>query len=173
MDLVAAIQILALHDVLTESEGFRLRSMHRWYSREFHEPLSFVESSVPLPKILQAFFEERFKDLEPDKLEEVKKLVLESDEQRAERLMKEDIQAANEEEFHKALEREAAALKARGQGSPLSARPPTSPMMPESKLPDTGTLPTDQKEIQMVFITKEELERQVEDLGSIPIPKNE
>jgi hypothetical protein len=173
MTFIEALQVLAFRDVVCKTPLYRIRAMQRWYSQTFSTPLYVVERDIPLPDVLQHYFEYQFETAEPEDLEETKKLMLETDEQRRVRLIAEDAQAASNEEFHAFLEQEAAKAAAAPKKNPSAplvpspARPPG--IIPETHLPDT--LPKDlPPEIEMKFVSPEELEQKLEEFGQVPVP---
>lgn len=171
VSFVDAIQVLAFRDVLCETAGYRIRRMQRWYSQTFSTPLHVVEHDIPLLNVLQHYFEYQFETADPEDIAEIKKLILETAVQRADRLRAEDAQTASNEEFHHFLEEEAKRAASR-PGNPavpmanIQVAPPG--LIPETTLP--STLPKDlPPEIDMKFVTPEELERKLEEFGQVPI----
>lgn len=174
MTFVEAIQLLAFRDVLLETPEYRVRSIQRWYSTTFNTPLLTVENDIPLAVVIQHYYETLFETMEPEQLEETKKLLLETDAQRRERLKAEDAEAAGSEEIHVMLEEEAKRLAANPKAAnlPIAHTPRDGGQLPETRLPDTlpQELPPD---IHLTFVTPEELERRVEDFGAVPSMKKQ
>ena len=172
MSVIDALQVLAFRDVLLKSPEYRVRSIQRWFSTTFNTPLLTVQNDIPLTVILQHYFETQFENAEPEELEETRKLLLETDGQRHARLMAEDAEAAGNEEIHRLLEEEAQKLSTKkNPGAPIVpsvVHPPG--IIPESRLPDTFSkeIPPD---IEMKFVSPEELERSLESFGQVPVPK--
>lgn len=86
MDLVHAIQLAALRDVLNQRQkdpvpdpDFFQRHVMRWYSKTFYTPLDQVEQ-LPLEDLLRAFFEERYENMAEDALEQERVELLKTDE---------------------------------------------------------------------------------------------
>lgn len=174
MNIVEAIQTLAFRDVQLQTPAYRIRSIQRWYSMTFATPLRVVEHDIPIEEVLLHYYEHLYETAEAELLEETKKQLLETDDQRLTRLRSEDAEAAFQEEFHAQLEQEAAQLAKhpRKTNFPVAAINPANPVMPipEARLPDT--LPKDlPPDIEMRFVSPEELERDLDDMGSLPIPR--
>lgn len=77
------IQTVALDKVLNGSDlEYQIRLITRWYSRTFYTPLTEV-FKIPVEEILQAFYESRYEEMEPDDLEsERQRLMLDDEGQR-------------------------------------------------------------------------------------------
>ena len=48
---------MALYEVYKATSEYNYRKICRWYSREFHTPLDYVEMDLPKEKILMHYFE--------------------------------------------------------------------------------------------------------------------
>lgn len=97
MDFFKALRLVAMRDVLLDTTEYRLRSIRRWYSKTFFVPLPEVEQ-MPETDILQVFYEEKYENLktsakerpeDAEALETEIDLLLETEEEEAARLMRE------------------------------------------------------------------------------------
>jgi len=82
-----------------------MRSIRRWFSKNFHTPYPVVED-MPDEEVLQHYFEEQYGDLKLPDLRELAEEVLFSPEEREKR------KAQKEEDMDAFLEQEAAKLPA-------------------------------------------------------------
>lgn len=62
-DFIEAIKAIALVEVIDGSYDYQIRTVLRWWSREFHTPLSEVYD-MPLEDILRDYFECKYQDLD-------------------------------------------------------------------------------------------------------------
>lgn len=106
---IVDIQTIALDQVLKGTDiEYQIRMITRWYSRNFHTPLTEVQK-IPVEEILQTFYECRYEEMEDDDLEiERKRLMLDDEGQRQQALIadREEFDMENEglkikEEFEK------------------------------------------------------------------------
>lgn len=63
MSFVESIRLLAMQAVLDSDPDYQLRSVLRWYSREFHTPLSEVYD-IPIDEVIEAFYECKYEDMD-------------------------------------------------------------------------------------------------------------
>lgn len=106
MDLVRAIQLQALRQSLLPSDDdgdARLRHIFRWYSREFSTPLERVED-LPLVDVLTHYFESMYEDMEEADLEKERKTIVETEDERIDRMMRGDREKVDEMEFIRKVE---------------------------------------------------------------------
>jgi hypothetical protein len=87
---------------------YNLRCIFRWYSKTFHTPLHVVPE-LPLMSVLQAFHEERYREMRDDparadELREEIRSLIESDEEAVERRMREDLEEYEADQFAKFVE---------------------------------------------------------------------
>jgi hypothetical protein len=123
VDVLEAVRIQALLDVMEGDFLYHYRRICRWYSTTFHTPLAEVDS-LPMEYVLQQFFEHTFEGMsKPDR----KKLALEITENEAEqkaRLAKE--KASTDDAFAKRIAKKArkdeAALAAKKKATNEAAR---------------------------------------------------
>ena len=90
-----AIKIKALYSVLKPDSGYYIRKLSRWYSRTYHTPLSDVYD-LPIEYLLQNFYEETFEGLDEDELNEELREVVETPEQKKERVTAEELERLSE-----------------------------------------------------------------------------
>lgn len=94
-----SFRYIALKNVLNPDTDFYLRRLMRWYSKTFHTPLHIVEEEIPIEHVLLAYFEEKYESLEPDDIEDLKLELLETPEEKAEKLALADEEDATEFAF--------------------------------------------------------------------------
>lgn len=135
------LQVIAFHEVVADTNGARLRQLYRWYSKTFFTPLHEV-ADLPLPFILQAFWEERYSHMDKDELEEERQRLLETDEERLARELKKEADEAGTENLMASLEAE---LKNGGKPPSVSKKledvKPPEPVKTRRKIPEVN-LPT-------------------------------
>lgn len=85
LDLIKAFRLCAFGAVKEKDSDYILRFIFRWYSREFHTELEAVDD-IPLEKVLTAFFECRYENMNDEDLEEENEKLRET---KAERLLRE------------------------------------------------------------------------------------
>jgi primosomal protein N' len=150
VDVLEAVRIKALLDVMEGDFPYHYRRICRWYSTTFHTPLAEVDS-LPMDFVLQAFFENRFEDMSKA---ERKKLALEMTESEAEqkvRLAKE--KAGSDEAFTKRIRKQAIkdAKKAKDKAQATKeAAAATIASMADQEMVGTPNMP-DLPEISMSF----------------------
>ncbi len=110
MDLAEEIKILAFLEVRNKTLGYSLRTVYRWYSREFATPLHLVHT-LPYTEVLQAYFEDQFENMSEDELEDARVLLIETDGQREVRLAEEERLKSSEAAFLKFAADEAKRLE--------------------------------------------------------------
>lgn len=96
MNVWEAIRLQSLKTVMRPDEDYHLRSVMRWYSREFHTPLDQVYG-IPVEEVLRDYFECKYEEMEEYQLEELREYLTCSDEERArmeEEAMDEEADAA-------------------------------------------------------------------------------
>ncbi len=89
------IQPIAFNNVLNGSVEYQIRSIQRWYAREFHVSIDEVEA-MDIEKLLLHFFESKYEALEELDREETQAKLLETDEEREARLASEQEQSTKE-----------------------------------------------------------------------------
>jgi len=176
-----AIEIQALLAVLRDDPGYGLRKTLRWYSKTFSTPLADVEE-MPLEDVFQAYYEEKLGEMDEDALEGVRKELLESPEDKAERMKLEDAEQADADQYAKMVEEEEAQkkkkpaeramdmLKSPKQGDIVASK--VAPLIrkeKESNLPSPVPIPPD---ITMQFaVDPDEFEKELEGFGLMDQPK--
>ncbi len=99
MDYYSAIRINALEAVLSgDSQEYIFRHILRWYSKNFYTPLHVVET-IPLEDVLTAYYESKYEEMKDIELDMEKSSLLETDEEKAMRLRKEDEDKAIESDL--------------------------------------------------------------------------
>lgn len=135
MDFVEAVRVIALRDVANTrrdppqgDSAYLMRTIRRWYSREFATPLSDVED-LPDEEVLQHYFECKFEALEPRDLDEEITDAVMAPEERAKR----DRGAAAEDvDMHRFAEEVRAEEEARRKKQAETPKePPKSAGIPE------------------------------------------
>ncbi|NDC23764.1 MAG: hypothetical protein EBZ49_06500 [Proteobacteria bacterium] len=155
--------------------------MYRWYSRTYHTPL---ETAYELNKedLMRIYFEDRYLEMREQDLEQEKSELLETEEERNERIAAEERAAFEADEFAQLVAEEekksstssSSEIKAQHDpGSPLAPAPPKNESMlgfveKESNLPVPTKLPPD---ITMTFVSEEELREELEGFGKMSQPK--
>lgn len=185
MDTIRAIRLLALAAVLNQHrrnpkpdpEYFR-RFVMRWYSKRFHTPLDKVEG-LPMEDILQAYFEERYEELQEPELEREKAEILKTEEDLVQEDRKRDLEQAqmfddmlwakrdNERmaklRLAKAQKRQGLQTTAPGTG--INAGLSSSSPFPMSSLQKTPA------NISLSFVSESELDLDRDSLGLLDTPK--
>jgi hypothetical protein len=100
------LQAITLHQVVSDTAEYRLRLLYRWYSKTFATPLHLVPS-LPLVDILVAFWESKYEEMNEVELEEERKRVIETDDERRARLVSEDVNHVEDDAFAAAIEEQA------------------------------------------------------------------
>lgn len=135
------LQAIALHEIVTDTNGARLRQLYRWYSKAFSTPLHLVPA-LPLTEILCAFWEERYTHMDEDELEEERVRLLESPEERAAKQREKDLDAASTDALARKLEAELlnAAVRPPSKSQKIEDVKPPAPIKTRQRVPET-TLP--------------------------------
>ncbi len=170
LDLLKAIRLCAFGAVKERDSDYILRHIFRWYSREFHTELEKVEE-IPLEKVLTAFFECRYENMEDEDLDEEDSRLRETYAERLEREAREKAESEDDDEFFRETVKEAATVNAkRSLDEPMADpdldRPMFLPIMGE-KLPQSfkqiadsmeSKLKTVPAEVKMEFVSEDELD---------------
>ena len=98
MNPYEAIKIAALRVALKPDSEYFIRKVSRWFSTTYHTPISQVYD-MPIEEVLQAFFEAKYEAMDEDQLQEELVSVIETEEQRKERLLAEDFDKMTEHEL--------------------------------------------------------------------------
>lgn len=155
-----ALRILALRDVILEPAEYHIRYVQRWYSKTFHVPLPEVDD-LPHEHIFQAFYEERYHEMSDEERAEEKKLLLETGDQRRDRLRSEEAESVSKVQW----EREVDALKAAELlENKRKSEKPIAPVLKSGPVaePNMGTSRTAPKilpGIKMQFVDSDEFSR--------------
>lgn len=84
MEVFEAIQIQALKSVLDPDDDYLMRKVFRWYSEKYHTPLHVVDD-LPMDDVLQTYFEYVYENTSKRQLNQIKKHLLETPEEREKR----------------------------------------------------------------------------------------
>lgn len=178
MDVVEAIQFLALKAVIAEDGDFLMRRIARWYSVTFHTPLHLVEE-LPNEYILTHFFEYSFDKMEKRQRNKILRQLTETAQEKKEREEQEKKEKGiSDEEYlakvqkemaRKAKKRKEKAQKAVSDMKKDSERDALSPSavaaVIRDALPGVPTPPIDQlPNIEMSF------DSNLDDVDALSIP---
>lgn len=165
MDVYSAIRISAFRAVQEEDREYALRKMMRWYSKTFYTPLPQVEE-IPLEDIAQAYFEERYAEMDDRQLEQELAELKRTPEETYRQMLKEEADEAEMFQMARMVAEEArrskAAVKQKdGTIAPVQHAPATRlPVrMPEADLPKA--LPAPRPDLTMSFTTDAALEAEI------------
>lgn len=173
MNYYEAIRINALYEVLKPSTNYYFRRVARWYSKTFHTPL-YMTYKLPIEHILQEFYEERYENMEEeDRNAEVSDLV-ETDEQKRERLLIEDADKADDFEFIKMSEElNKKTKKTKGKKmsevSEFSKIPEEFRSLTKTLKDASEKLKEDLPDIDIDFASDSDFEKMIDGYGEIPI----
>ena len=133
-NLVADLQVLALRAVLADDSDYRLRVIYRWYSREFSVPLPEVPA-LPLTHVLQAYFEDHYEKMEPHQQEEERLKLVETEVERLERVLAEDREKTEAEQWRQEVEAMGGGKTVEGLGAKPGPVVATKEKIPQTDLP--------------------------------------
>ena len=174
LDLLKAVRLCAIGAVKSRDADYTLRHIFRWYSRQFHVPLTEVDE-VPLDDILQHYFECRYEDLDDEQLEEEEARLRETRPERLAREAREAREAESDDEFFREAQQEAS--KTRKRLDQKMEDPKSGPLAPlhNDPLPDAfRSVKADQKlreippDIKMEFADEGDLDLDWDVLGPPP-----
>lgn len=100
MDPLKIIKIEALYALLKDTADYNLRSMQRWFSREFNTALHVVED-LDIEYVAMHWFECEYERMTPEEREEELRKLTETDVERIDRLRKEESDKGGDDEFLK------------------------------------------------------------------------
>lgn len=176
MHYFPALRLQALKAVMAPDEEANLRYIMRWYSRNYHTPLHVVET-LPLEDIYQTFYEHTYEELdEADRKQELADLLETPEEKRAKERAKDEERAEifeyarqiAEQERKKEEKKRLADLKPEQKQSLMAPKQAPQSTLPKTQLnqaiKDMKELPPN---IEMRFISEEEMERELEGYGSM------
>lgn len=157
MNFHESLKLLALKAVIAPDGEAHYRSICRWYSKEFHTPLHTVEE-LPEDEVLQTYFESTYEDLSENERADLLKELLETPEERAQRLRAQDIEEAENFEFAQMAAQEEKQKKAKAKLSEVRVEEKRSTLMSEPAL--ASTLPTAKLEpdVSIRFVDPDEFE---------------
>lgn len=137
MDLIKALRVVALRDVLTDSPELQLRQVFRWYARTYGiTPLE--AERLPIVHLLQEFFEDKYGHMSPEDRETERLELLETNEQRLLRLAEEE-ERVNTDAAFEAMTMEMIEKQKREEAIAAKNQPLTKPKPPPVKtLPEVG-----------------------------------
>lgn len=156
------------------------RHVFRWYSKEFHTPLSDVYD-LPLDFVLQHYWEARYEAMDDAKRVAERDRLRETEEQAWKRMLREEADRADADEYAaQVAAEEAQRLKEEAEktvkGDKKTLTPATSPIRslladakapPSFPVPDPSAPPPD---IKMTFVDDEEMDAILEGYGAVPHP---
>lgn len=179
MDLYRAIRLLAMRSAIKPSQADLVDRIYRWYSRTYFTPLEQAYE-IPQEEVLRIYFEDRYLEMRESELEQEKADLLETEEDRQARILKEEEEAYEADQFAQMVakeEQERASSQAaptelksvHTQGSPFAPAPPKNEALlgstnKEAELPAIAAIPPN---ITMTFIDEEELQKEIEGFGSM------
>lgn len=123
LSFLTAIQADALHAVLVEEPEWEIRHILRWYSRTFFTPLHEVEE-LPPEDVFRTWFETRYEQMDRSELIEEARLVIETPEERAQRIETEKDKGDDDLAFLEAALKQDAAREAKKSKKKLVATLP-------------------------------------------------
>lgn len=166
MDNFTAIRISAFRAVTAPDQAYLIRKILRWYSKTFHTPLTAVEE-LPLEDVVRTYHEELFEEMSPEDREAERLLLLQTPEERLQKILAEEAEEAEMFQMRQILAQEEAAKKKApapvkpGEIAPIAPRPPIKAMDKEQELP----APKKEKElppgIEMKFMPDDDLEAEI------------
>lgn len=183
MDYFSALKIRALKAVTQPDREYFIRKTMRWYSRQYHTPLSQVEE-IPLEDIFVAYFEEQFEGMDEEAIEAARMDMLIPEEERRKRQIEEDADDADAfeegkryvaEEERLAKEKAAKKLEAQKSADPISVLTEKQGLIrPINKDPElTSKPPKLLPGISMSFVDPALFDEELEGLGAMDQPKKE
>lgn len=104
MDYYTAMQLAAMEAVLHPTMESFSRSICRWYSREFATPLHEAYE-LPFEDVLQAYYEASYENMPEEERQIELDRLLETDDEKAQRLEAEKADEKSEDELAAALEK--------------------------------------------------------------------
>lgn len=128
------IRLLALHNSYFKTSEYGERLLCRWYSKEFHTPLPEVEK-LDTSYILLHYWECHYADIEEERLNYDAVILTETQEEKVERLRKEEEEKKVEQMFLKQAEEEAKRIKEKKPQNVSDLKMPTTKL--SNKIPET------------------------------------
>lgn len=108
-DPIMAVKRAAMLAVTKESADFNLRELQRWYSETFCTELEKVEE-LPVEVVALHYFEVLYKRMSPEDREIEMRLLSETEDQRLDRLRKEELNSDSDDAFLRKIEEETAKI---------------------------------------------------------------
>lgn len=145
MDIYSSAKILALKATIKNDSNHEMRKIMRWYSKNLHTPLDKVYE-LPLDFVLQAYYEDRFDDMDREEIRRNMIAVTESEEDRKKREKDEELfvdeeQIADDDFLKMIAEEEAAKSKIKPAGvtpnTPAVSLPKKIEWSPNMEMPET------------------------------------
>jgi succinate dehydrogenase flavin-adding protein (antitoxin of CptAB toxin-antitoxin module) len=179
MDLLKAVQLVAMKAVVKPDQAFLVRRIHRWYSKTFCTPLAEVED-LPLLDVLQTYFEERYQEMSEEDLAREKEQLLQTEEQQALRVQEEEAEEAESWELRRIIaetEKKEKLEAVPGPGkvtetlAPVKRSPLPVMKMKEAELPFGGPAVALPEGISMKFVDEADFEAEIQGYGSMAQPK--
>jgi hypothetical protein len=178
IQIEALVQVLAAHkDKDTE---YHIRRIMRTYSARFHTPLHQV-MELPFLDVMRHYFESEYEELEDEQLEEERRRLTETPEEKIARSMESESDSVEDDEYVRELEAQLAREEVgRRNGDPMIRTPAggqTFDVLPEdrrrapdrggSKEPEIVSSPVDTP-IKMTFVDLAAFEKEIQQdfLGS-------
>jgi succinate dehydrogenase flavin-adding protein (antitoxin of CptAB toxin-antitoxin module) len=181
MEYFRALRLAAMQAVVEPDLDAQLRHIFRWYSKTFATPLDEVYD-LPQEDILEAFYEEEYEGLNEDERQKEISELLETPEERLERLIAKDVERYEAYHFAKfSLEEEKKAdaarearrladLKAVKEGKKSLLQFTKGKEAPETELP-RGAPKQEEADIKMKFVSADDFEAELQGLGGLVGPK--
>ena len=168
-----ALKLLALRAVMKPDGDAHFRSICRWYSVTFHTPLHMVEE-LPEDDVLTAYYEKTYEDLEDAEKDELLRALLESDEEKKQKLLEKDREAAESFEFARRLAAEERQRAAKTKVAEVQVERKPSMFSAadrrESRLPQETPAQTFEKlepDVSIKFVDAGEFEKELEGFGTM------
>jgi hypothetical protein len=132
---------------------YHLRRIFRWYSKNFATPLHEVYE-LPLEDVLTHYWESQYEDMEADEREHVIKRLVETEEERALREMKNAADADADEAWLRRVEQQEKERLAKKEETPV-AKPAVKPPPQAGDLPPSSNKPIEGFTVNFVNDPKE------------------
>ena len=176
-DSILAVKRAAMLAVQKDTSEYNMREIQRWYSMSFSTRLEDVEA-LPIEDVCQHYFEVKYRDLTPEERDQEMRLLIETKDQRQDRLRREEdddrdfAREVEEEELRKATKANLAMAQelADTRASIAEALEDPKPISDFEKETGLKEIP---EGIEMEFISDEEMDEMSEwdVMGPPPKPK--
>lgn len=156
-DIVEALRIIALKNVVNGDAEYHTRFLFRWYSRTFSTPLHEVQN-LDIWDILTAYFEEKFEDMSQEEREEQIAALTEDEDEREARLTAEARDRLESDQLIE-LSKKQNAAKLAASLPKLGMENLQQGVQPIQTVAELGQIP---ENVQLTFIPEDEFERLLE-----------